>query len=571
MKLVSLYDFDPSGTLGANKVVNESITIVPPGNIRDVSFFCPRAAPFFANSMVIKTGTGIGARTLIEDVDYRIVFDFVSASVHLKRRINVGIALLNPEYSGTLYLTYQALGGEYSLADFSVFEEILRERYSTVHVAYEQIVNLPPGFATAWHEHVVHDMVGMRDVVTELVGIKEAILAKPGSWSQINKMLEDHLTTNNAHSPRQVGLGNVMNYGVATQQDIDAGRTDKYITANMVKHILSGVSIDTSNLATTTALTNAINDVKKQINTKVETGIANGNFATKVDITTLTNTLNEYLRKDDMTAIQTHLEVLPDHVTAGTSVNLVDILNGTNLQNRKKIASGRSIIRVTKNGSDAFNLNVGNYLYTDNGQNVWKEGCQITVFNNSSTANMIVRIGTYSRTVEPQHAVSLIKINGEIEIAGGGQAPAPVVNNISNGLSSQEVTNMISQAVTQVKNEVTQAVNEMKSTVNGLSSSGKLPAYAIIEVSVAQRTDSILHINIPSIHLNTDTFNVSGNKIMMPNWFNLNDYYFVCHTYTTNRVYGIYNESDRAIHVNSSYDGTRERVDRLRVEVYKRR
>lgn len=443
MKLVSLYDFDPNGILGTNKVVNESVTIVPPGNIKDVSFFCPRAAPFFANSMVIKTGTGIGARTLIEDVDYRIVFDFVSASIHLKRRINVGIALLNPEYAGTLYLTYQALGGEYSLADFSVFEEILKERYSTVHVAYEQIVNLPPAFATKWHEHVVHDMVGMREVVQELVGIKDAIKQIPGRWGQLNQMLEDHLSSKSGHTPVQVGLGNVKNYGVATTADVDAGRADKYLTANLVKHFLKGVKVDTNGLVTTTALTEALAALTESMNGKIGKVIEAGNFATKNEVTEVNNRFINYLRKDETSSIPTNLEILPDYSTANTSINLTDVLNGANVENRRKIASSRGMIRINKNGSDGFTLNVGNYLYIENGRQVWDEGCQITIFNNSSTAKMTVRIGTYSREIDVQHAISLIKINGEIEIAGGSQSVPPVINNNNDVVSGQYTVNQV--------------------------------------------------------------------------------------------------------------------------------
>ena len=453
MKLVSLYNYDPSGALGANKVVNESITIVPPGNIKDVSFFCPRAAPFFANSMVIKTGTGIGARTLIEDVDYRIVFDFVSASVHLKRRINVGIALLNPEYAGTLYLTYQALGGEFSLADFSVFEEIIRERYSTVHVAYEQIVNLPPGFATTWHEHKVNDMIGMSEVVTELVGIKNAILAKPGSWSQINKMLEDHLASNNAHTPRQVGLGNVMNYGVATEADLKAGRSDKYLTANLAQQIMKGATIDTSNLVTTTAMNTALNSLKDSITSSMSTNIDNvikaGNYATKADISGLNTALDFYVAKSDMWSTPTLYNALTIFGTSASSVNLFDIVSSDKTYNTSRVATSRGIIGINKSVSGDLTINVNRReLYENNGVRDWPEGLQITLVNKSGSINLVIKTENDTRYVKPGHAVSLIKLNGLIVTVGGlDTLDAAPTTPISTGPSSTEVQQMIDSSI----------------------------------------------------------------------------------------------------------------------------
>lgn len=256
MQLITLYRYDPSGALAENKVENESITITPPRDVRDWSYFCPRGAPFFADSLVVKTGNGATARTLIKDVDYRIVFDFVSATVATNKRICCGIALLNPSFSGTLYVTYQALGGEFTMSDFSILEEIVRQRYKTYHVAYEQIINLPEGFAPAWHENRVKDMVGMASVVLELQRMVEAIKSRSGSFSQLEALINHHIESEHAHTPANVGLGNVRNYDVATVQDIAAGATDKYITAGQLKSSIE--NIDMSHFATKTALTKAI-------------------------------------------------------------------------------------------------------------------------------------------------------------------------------------------------------------------------------------------------------------------------------------------------------------------------
>lgn len=287
MQLISLYAYDPSGQLPANKVVDEGIVIIPPRDIKDWSYVCPRAAPFFADSLVVKNGKGSGARTLIENVDYRIVFDFVSASVHLKRRICCGIALLNPQYSGTIYVTYQALGGEFTMSDFTILEEIVRNRYKTVHIAYEQIINLPEGFAPAWHEHKVKDMVAMSAVVEKLKAIEQALLNRgSGSWDQLDRLINHHINSTQAHIPANVGLGNVKNYGIATRADVTAGRADKYVTADTLKAVVG--AIDMTHLATTTAMNAAIRTAIDAATSSINTSNAN---ALNAAIANLNNTI----------------------------------------------------------------------------------------------------------------------------------------------------------------------------------------------------------------------------------------------------------------------------------------
>lgn len=239
MELISLYPFDPTGRSPDNKIQDESITVIPPAEIKDYSYVIPRAAPFYADTMVIRDGKGPGSRRLIENVDYWCVIDFLSASHSLQRRVSVGVALLDARYSGTLYATYQAVGGNYSLADYSILEELIRARYIVKHVSYEQIINLPEGFAPEWHRHLVADMVGMDDVVKSMNGIISALQDKEGSLGQNTASLNDHLENADAHSPHNVGLGNLRNYAIATIKDIYDGNAMAYVTADMLNYYVS--------------------------------------------------------------------------------------------------------------------------------------------------------------------------------------------------------------------------------------------------------------------------------------------------------------------------------------------
>ena len=255
MELVSLYPYDPTARATSNKIENESITVIPPTQVTDYSYVIPRAAPFYASTLVVKDGKTAGARTLVENVDYWCVIDFLSASVGLGKRVSVGIALLDPSYSGTLYVSYQTLGGNYTMADYSVLEELVRERYVVKHVSYEQVINLPEGFAPEWHQHEVGDMVGMGSVVTSLNNIKLATEGRNGSYGQIQQEIQNHVTSTAAHKPADVGLGNVKNYTTATLTEAKAGSVNRYVTADILKQYVTFEKQDISVFLTKTDAT----------------------------------------------------------------------------------------------------------------------------------------------------------------------------------------------------------------------------------------------------------------------------------------------------------------------------
>lgn len=285
MQLVSLYPFDPTGRATANRIENQSITVTPPTQITDYSYVVPRGAPFYADSLVVKDGRNVGARTLVENVDYWCVIDFLSASTALTKRVCVGIALLDPGYSGTLYITYQAVGGNYSLADYSVLEELIRERYVVKHVSYEQVINLPEGFAPEWHAHEVADMVGMGQVVTMLDNIKVAINGRQGSYGQLNTQISNHVGSSAAHTPSQVGLSNVKNYDVATLAEATSGAGNKYVVASIMKQYVNSQMQDLSGFITTVTA-NSTFATKAMLNSYSTTAVADGKYALKSDVYT---------------------------------------------------------------------------------------------------------------------------------------------------------------------------------------------------------------------------------------------------------------------------------------------
>lgn len=282
MELVSLYPYDPTARATSNRIENESITVIPPTQVTDYSYVIPRAAPYFAETLVVKDGKTPGARTLVENVDYWCVIDFLSASVGLGKRIAVGIALLDPSYSGTLYVSYQTLGGNFTIADYSVLEELIRERYVVKHVSYEQLINLPEGFSPEWHQHEVGDMVGMTPVVSTLEGIRQATAGRNGSFDQLNQQLLNHVGSAAAHTPTNVGLGNVRNYTIATLTEAKAGTQSRYVTADILKQYVEFSKQDVSGYITKSTADSTY-AAKSDLGSYYTKTVADGKYAIKSD------------------------------------------------------------------------------------------------------------------------------------------------------------------------------------------------------------------------------------------------------------------------------------------------
>lgn len=409
MNLISLYEEDSTGKKGSNKVTNESITIIPPASVKDFSYFCPRGAPFYAESLVIKNGTTAGARTLIKDVDYRIVFKFVSASLHYNKDIYAGIQLLDPTYSGTLYVTYQALGGNYTLADFSILEDIVRRKYADVHIAYEQIINLPAGFSPAYHKHLTKDMVSMSAVVNQLQLIVEAIKSRNGSFSELVAKLNSHLESTNAHTKSQVGLDKVSNFGVATDKDITNGAADKYVTADKLKIALSNLNVNTSNFVTTKMLDNLKTNLTNLINEQVN------------KLTTVTNIVNNlpdfntFVRKNNELDNKFSYIILPDlAVTTTVSQPFTTVLGISVTDTLNKVLTGRAYRVIT--GSVKVTITLDRLSTLTDSQ---VKAIPFTI-RNGTTQQMVIVNGAIKRYLDPeQTATILIKGINSYDIIGG--------------------------------------------------------------------------------------------------------------------------------------------------------
>lgn len=235
------YPFDPTGTKATNKVSNEKQVITAPP-WKDYNFIIPKFAPFFKDSMVIVDQAS--GDTLVEGQDYLLGNRFLGASRSCAKMIFGSIYFLDKTRSGVVDMTYQTIGGEWTLDEAKIMEILDNRDRNPLIITWEQIANTPNLFPPIDHQWHLKDMVGMSKVVDALKNISQTIL---NTRQNLEQLFQDHLSNkNNPHETTKihVGLGDVENFGIATMADAQDGtsnevymtplRTQQQIDANLM-------------------------------------------------------------------------------------------------------------------------------------------------------------------------------------------------------------------------------------------------------------------------------------------------------------------------------------------------
>lgn len=233
--------FDPTGTRESNKILNESQILVSVA-ARDFHFIVPKLAPFFTESFKGRFRDQSGTtRPLVEGVDFYFGHKFHDASLATAKDLHGSISFLNTDLEGVIYMDYQSVGGVWTLDETKLAEIVANELYNPRTVQWEEVADYPAQFPVIDHEWNLVDLVGMSEVVAALEGITEALLTSgdTGIAAHIADKENPHEVTK-----FQVGLGNVLNYGVATNAQMVAGTaTNVYATAAGVKAAITAQAL----------------------------------------------------------------------------------------------------------------------------------------------------------------------------------------------------------------------------------------------------------------------------------------------------------------------------------------
>lgn len=234
------YDFDPTGTNLANRVVGEQ-HVVNSLDFREYNFVIPKLAPFFGENAVISfTDVNGVTRVLNEGVDFVFSHQFIQASKATAKPVFGSITFLNNATTGVVNVTYNTIGGIWTISETEIATIIAEALYNPRVTSWEQVVELPIMFPVIDHEWNTVDLIGASDVVASIEAVRDAVLASSGSPNS------GHFTdTNNPHqtTKAQVGLGNVQNYPIATSTEALAGSSNAtYMTPALVKLAIDSAS-----------------------------------------------------------------------------------------------------------------------------------------------------------------------------------------------------------------------------------------------------------------------------------------------------------------------------------------
>lgn len=221
------YAFDPTGTLTANRIVGEQqvLTYI---NGRNYHLLVPKAAPYFADSLTLTYRAVDGTITpLVEGIDYHHCYQFIGASRGCARPIYGAISFIDLQLAGSVTLTYQTLGGEWTI-DTGAVDALLSDTLRNPRtVSWEQITNLPVVFPPVDHPWNLDDMVGLNEIMSVLGNIANAIAARQPA--QPLKDIELYPTKS------QVGLGYVSNFRMASDSEaMDGVLSTRYMSPRSV-------------------------------------------------------------------------------------------------------------------------------------------------------------------------------------------------------------------------------------------------------------------------------------------------------------------------------------------------
>lgn len=194
LQLTFTYPFDPNGTAPSNLITKELHTVSPDAE-RVYNFLIPFAAPFFGASMRIKNVST--SQFLVRNIDFVCTHNFEAAS-NTEPYVPVygSILLTNTGFTGQLELTYQTLGGEYTLSEQQLLSTIANVSLDPRVTNWESIAEKPYVYAPLEHTQHADTLVGMDEVRDAVLGVAEKLSTGADA---VNQAIAAHKLDEQAH------------------------------------------------------------------------------------------------------------------------------------------------------------------------------------------------------------------------------------------------------------------------------------------------------------------------------------------------------------------------------------
>ncbi len=224
------YPLDITGVAPSNLIQNEIHTIT---EINDFTYriIIPSFAPFYLDNLVLEHISPLNVvTTLVRDVDYTVCLTYLGASRSIGKMLYGGLSINTEILNGTLRLTYQTLGGDWTADAQYVLERIAESNYNPRITVWDVVTNKPNQFPPTNHSLDINVTYGYQQLLEAIDSLITAIVDNQNGSSALIAHIAN---TNNPHGTDKVdvGLDNVENYPIATDQEVmDKAVVDKYVT-----------------------------------------------------------------------------------------------------------------------------------------------------------------------------------------------------------------------------------------------------------------------------------------------------------------------------------------------------
>lgn len=270
------WELDPYGTNPANDIKAER-KVLSSTQDGTFMFLIPKAAPFYAETVVIKHVAS--GRTLVKGVDWEPGYRFELVSKRTYRPVYGAICILDRTLTGTFEYNYHTLGGEYTLDEQSLLTLLSNALTDPRVTTWEKITDVPWYFTPIQHLFNVVDMVGGKELADAINRVADKILsAAERLYPSINVHIQDKANPHNT-TKAQVGLGNVSNFSLCTEQEaLEGVRLDRYISPGHVSKMIAKLN--------STSVAGHVSDKENPhgVN-KIQVGLGNvDNFTTATDL-----------------------------------------------------------------------------------------------------------------------------------------------------------------------------------------------------------------------------------------------------------------------------------------------
>ncbi len=184
--MTNIYPLDITGVSPSNLITNES-QLVNFFQYQGAYLVIPEYAPFYEGRLGIEYGDGVNpGRELKAGTDYVLAFPYIGASRSIGLPV-YGAILLNPSIvSGSIFITYQTLGGQWDADNLNVYNNILLLDSDPRNNIWDVVTDVQSCFPSTNNSNIVDTSSGLYQLIEALDNLSYSIANKQQAIIRIN-------------------------------------------------------------------------------------------------------------------------------------------------------------------------------------------------------------------------------------------------------------------------------------------------------------------------------------------------------------------------------------------------